>query len=527
MVFKNKFIVLMFFVAMLSAQEQSEKCGTFRHVRSLNQAKKLHLKLPAVTRPELQKSVLTRNQKFRIHFDTSGVNTPAMVDAAGNRVPNSMQKYLDTLSVILDSVWNAEIVTYGFSEPPADENRGGGNEYDFYVLNLGAGLFGETVIEYDIPVGTSKINQQYASFIRIENDFGLGYRTKGILAVLATTAHEFHHAVQVGGSGVWEDDQFYFYEMCAESMENTVFKDAKDYIYDVQTYFKNLSSIPLFALRSQTSFAGYERAIWGMFLMKKYSASVMKDIWDEMKQIRPVPALTNALNKHSTSIQREYVDFSFFNFYTAHRADSVHGYTDAKIFPSVVLSGSAVASPVIQEISVESKSFVSNYYKVSQSSDSAFIIVSNTNYDDLVSDGQKTLMSKIAYTSSSTSGFPSIANSIYASFSATEPQHWSYIPLGKKSLPSCFPNPLKPSTSSLLISLEGFGAPNDAILTIVSAIDLDLVYTHSIEYTTFSGIQYAEWKGRDNKGEIVPSGIYLYILSKGSNSIKGKFAVIR
>lgn len=527
MVLRNSIILVLVVAAAMYCQEQTEKCGTFRHVRLLTQAKKSHVELPVIARPILQKNLLTRNNRIRIHYDTSGINTPAMVDNSGIRIPNSYQRFIDTLSVILDSVWNVEINTFGFNEPPADDNRGGGNEFDFYVEELSGGLFGETIIETDLPVGPTKTNQQYATYIRIDNDFGIGFRTKGVSAILATTAHEFYHAIQVGGSGVWEDDHFYFYEICAEAMENTVFKNAKDYIFDVKTYFTNISSIPLFVLRSQTNYAGYERAIWGMFLMKKYGTSIMKDIWEEIKRQRPVPALNDALNRRSTSIQREFADFSFWNFFTALRADSVRYYSDAKILPPVALTRTFVANSSTQDISVISKSFVSNYYKVSVSSDSAFFIVSNTNYNDLINDGQKTLTSRISFTSTASLGYPLVANSIYAMFTAVEPQEWSYIPVGIKSLSSCFPNPFKPSTSSLLISLEGIGAVNDATLTILSLNNFDLVYSNNAQYTVFSGTQYAEWKGRDNKGEIVPSGIYLYILSKGSTIIKGKFAVIR
>jgi len=518
--------IVFFFSALLFAQETGEKCGTYRQVQLMTQAKMQQIELPVATRPILQKNILTKNQKIRIHFDTSGSNTPAMVDAAGNRIATSYQKFIDTLAIILDSVWKTEIESYGFIQPPSDSARGGGNEFDFYVQDLSQGLFGETIIETDLPVGPIKTNQQYATYIRIDNDFGAGYRTKGIHAMLATSAHEFHHAIQVGGSGVWEADQFYFYEMCAEAMENTVFKDAKDYIFDVRTYFKNISAIPLF-IRSQSSYPGYERAIWGMFLMKKYGTSIMKEIWNEMKLQLPVPALNTSLNKHSTSIQREYSDFSFWNFFTAHRADSIRYYSDAKILPSVALSNSLVATSVIQDHMVISESFVSNYYKISAANDSAFFIISNTHYQDGVGVGQQSLSAKLSFTSSSSSGWPSVSKSIYAAFTATEPQFWSYIPIGLKSFGSCFPNPFNPTTSSFLISLEGIGAVSDAQLSIVSASTMDLIYSNTAKYTTFSGTQYAEWKGRDDKGAIVSSGIYLYILSKGSAVIKGKFAVIR
>ncbi|MFA5833002.1 MAG: MXAN_6640 family putative metalloprotease [Bacteroidota bacterium] len=519
-------LTVIFFSALLFAQEPGEKCGTYRQVQLITQAKIQQIELPVVTRPILQKSIVTKNQKIRIHYDTSGSNTPAMVDAAGNRVANSSKKFIDTLSVILDSVWHAEIDSYGFTEPPKDSGRGNGNEFDFYVLELSQGLFGETIIETDFPVGPTKTNQQYATYIRIDNDFGAGYRTKGVQAILATTAHEFHHAIQVGGSGVWESDQFYFYEICAEAMENTVFNEAKDYIFDVRTYFKNISSVPLF-IRSQSNYPGYERAIWGMFLMKKYGTSIMKEIWNEMKLQQPVPALNAALNKYSTSIQREYSDFSYWNFFTAHRADSIRYYSDAKILPSVALSNSLVATSVIQDHMVISESFASNYYKISVANDSSFFIISNTHYQDGIGVGQQSLSAKLSYTSSSSSGFPSVSKSIFAAFTPSEPQFWSYISVGNKSFGSCFPNPFNPSTSSFLISLDGIGALSDATLSIVSASTMDLVFSNTAKYTTFSGTQYAEWKGRDNKGNIVSSGIYLYILAKGSSVIKGKFAIIR
>ena len=61
---------------------QNEKCGTFRQVeRQWNN--KLHkIDQTVVIRPILQKSILTVNNKIRIHFDTSGINQPAMVDVA-------------------------------------------------------------------------------------------------------------------------------------------------------------------------------------------------------------------------------------------------------------------------------------------------------------------------------------------------------------------------------------------------------------------------------------------------------------
>jgi flagellar hook assembly protein FlgD len=106
-------------------------------------------------------------------------------------------------------------------------------------------------------------------------------------------------------------------------------------------------------------------------------------------------------------------------------------------------------------------------------------------------------------------------------------ENWSYIPIGINTKTFCFPNPFRPDASSLLISLNGIRYSERVTLSIIEASTLDMVYSKAAEYTPFSGTQYVEWKGRDKNGYIVPSGVYLYILSDGEQIVKGKFAVIR
>ncbi len=520
-------ILIICCAAILSAQTENIKCGTFVNVRTSIENRRLKITSPySETRPSLAASVLTKSQKIRIHYDTTGTNQPAMVTPSGVRIPNSYKQFIDTLRVLLDSVWNTEIEQFGFEAPPSDSARGGGPEYDFYVIDLGAGYFGQTIWETSYPIGPTKINQQYPSFINIDNDCGAGFRTKGVQAMMATTAHEFHHAIQVGGSGVWEDQQFFFYEMCAEAMENKVFRDANDYLIDVRTYFTNFSTYPLFTKYSQTT-PGYERAIWGIFLMSKYGTGIMKDLWSGVRTERPVPAMNTVLNNYSTTVQREFADFSFWNFFTGYRADSARYYPEAKRLPVVSFAQVLNASSGVQDQSILQKSFVVSYYKISRGSDSAFCFIANTNMNDVLTDGQNTLSAKFSYTTSASAGYPLISSSIYGKFIADTPQLWAYGGFGNQSRAACFPNPFNPSTSSLLIPLDKFGALADATLSIYSAVDLSLVFTETAKYIPFSGIQYAEWKGRDNKGNLASSGVYLYVLSKGSTIVKGKFAVIR
>ncbi len=519
------------------ARSQSEKCGTFKYVQRLNQLVQNNNEAVSVSRPVLQKSILTLNGKIRIHYDSTGTNEPAMVDPSGNRIPNSSRQFIDTLRFLLDSVWRSEIELFEFTAPPSDENRGGGNEFDFYVVELGNGTFGETVIENDLPVGPVKQNQQYATYVQIDNDFGTGYRTKGVQAMMATTAHEFHHAVQVGGSGVWEDGQFYFYELCAEAMENTVFGDAKDYLFDVKTYFTNISSTPLFQQRISFQTAGYERAVWGMFLMKRFGTAIMKELWQEMRSNRPIAALKSALDFHLSTIENEFSRFSIWNFYTNHRSIGSKYFSDAALFPMVNYSAEISLNNSSDLVQKTSQSFVSNFIRVANQLDTVFFIISNTNLPDAQSNSGQTFSFQLKVSTSAGSDVSKVSNSIFAGFSAVDAHYWNYAlstdtVSNKKpkdfDIIRCFPNPFIPEKSNLFfISLDepsSFSGPVDMYVYSSSS---ELIFSGQPQMTTIFGKRFALWNGRANKGELVTSGIYFYVVSKSSDVLKGKFAVIR
>ncbi|MDD8016791.1 MAG: hypothetical protein PHP42_00310 [Bacteroidota bacterium] len=436
------------------------------------------------------------------------------------------------MSVILDSVWNAEINTYGFTAPPSDEGRGGGNEFDFYVMDLGSGLFGETIPEYDFPISSGGVNPLYASYIRIDNDFGIGYRTKGIQGIMVTCAHEFHHAVQVGGTGIWDQD-FYFYELCAEAMEPIVFPTVKDYINDVATYYQHIFNTPLFQPATNSITAGYERAIWEIFLMKKFGAKEMKDLWAELKTFRPVQATQNVLQKYSTSLQREYSDFSLWNTYTNTRADSIKYFADAKLFPTPTYTASITLGTTEESITRNSKSFLSNYFSVISQTDSTVFIVSNANFDDALNTSQQEYPFTLRLSSLPGLNLVQYANSVYGQLLVPDPSQWKLSTVVQGIIfqvgnAACFPNPFVPDGKHgpFLIYLESSSLNSKPDLYIYTSA-MDLIYSGNVPTTIFSGRQYAAWDGRDNNNKVVSSGVYIYFLKINTSTIRGKFAVLR
>jgi hypothetical protein len=512
---------------IFSQQETGGKCMTSdRYLRTL--APGINGKVTfSGTRPDNQVSVLSPSKRFRIHYDTSGANVPAMVTATGERITGSAFQFVDTVGKIFDSVWTAEITTFGFAAPPSDNGVGGGDEFDVYIQDLGANSFGYTDWDDSSPLPGSGAAPRYPSFVVIDNDYGTGFRTIGIHALMSTAAHEFHHAIQVSGYGVWGND-FYFYELTAEAMEPTVFPSSKDYVNDIGIYFSNIQNIALYSPQSISR--GYERAIWSVFLMKRYGVSIMREIWESISSMRPIPAMAAVLAKNGTSLPKEFSEFCYWNYFTGARADSVRFYTDAKLFPQVSIRDRETLGNIPVLYQYTCKGFGVNYLQAIHAMDTAAFIIANTNMDDALGPQSNSYGYQFRASLSSMDGGSRLANGWWTSFSVTDPTNWLYsLVLSNATTPGTavitYPNPYRPDASLLYIGpiAAGQEAPQ---LSIISA-SYDGIYAGNVPVRSFNGSLYAVWDGRTSRGEMAASGIYVYVLSTGGTVVQGKFAVIR
>jgi hypothetical protein len=450
-----------------------------------------------------------------------------MLDGAGNRIPLSHMQYVDEVAMIFDSVRMAEISTFNFPPPPADSNTGGGNEYDVYIQDLGANNFGYTQPETEIPDVPSKPNPRWTSYIVIDNDFGIGFRTQGIPAVRVTAAHEFFHAIQLGGYGLWDDNELYFYEMTAEAMESVVFPSVKDYVKDIYTYFNVMDLLPLYD--SNINLA-YGRAIWGVYLVQQYGIQVMKSIWEQVASQKPFAALDKALSLRSTSLQQAFATFSLWNFFTGVRADTILYYKDGNLFPQLRFSETRDITSGAYTFLRTAKSYTMQYVRAIRNSDSVDFKISNVNTADALADSHQVFSYSLAVSPNVVSGWTALPNGISYSFNAGSLLTWRVL-LGTDSVgifsplsASPFPNPFRPrETPAIYFPLSSIKISEITLYIFSSSLELQAQITPRYDYEKKSVL----WNGRNSKGELVGSGIYVYILKGEGIDVIGKFAVVQ
>ena len=305
----------------------SNKCGFWVAAQLLDQWKNL----TAIQRLEIQTLIRQHSSQydkvighFHIFYDTTGPNTPALFDGTGTQIGDALA-YVDSVGAIFNHVWDVEIGILGFNQPPFESGQ---SYYNISISDLGNGNYGGTN-PVDLISGT-QTPQRYSSNIDIDNDFiGSSYTTKGIQALRVTAAHEFHHAIQFG-YGWWGDNERYAYELTSTWMEDVVYTDVNDYYQYLPDYFVGFHDGLSF---NSGYYGGYERCILAHFLAKRYGIDIMKDVWTAMRTQPFLESLDAVLVGKGSSLQAAFGEFTYWNYFTADRADTVKYYPEGNHYP--------------------------------------------------------------------------------------------------------------------------------------------------------------------------------------------------
>jgi len=493
-----------------------------------------------LVRPSLEKSRPSPSGKLRIHYDTSATsgNTPALLNASGQRIPNSFEAYVDSVSSIFDYCWQYEVDSLGYLPPPADSVSGaaalgGDSKYDVYVMQFNDGTFGQTQYFNEILLSPSP-NEKYTSYIEIENDFQ-GYRTSGINGLKVTAAHELHHAIQIGKYGIWSNNDLYFNELTSSWMEDVVFTSINDYYFDVKRYFQNYRdglnrSFPF--TKFDPSFAGYERSIWAHFLTKRFGRNVMRAIW-EKEQSQPLfQGMRSALESYGTNLEAEYALFTYWNFFTADRADTVRFYPEGKSYPRLVRNAAVTFSGSTAVMSNGAFPFSAQMYEVVYGSDTVNAFVVNTDADAVLRGDNAVRNLEVRVSLTGAGPHQTLANGLSFSLLVDQLQQWRPFFLSSASKDDiatvqkeASPNPLRLSDNQTLVLPVDEPVASEAEVLIVGS-SLDLAFSDRLAVTELYGKTVIAIPTQNLRSKIA-SGVYVVLARVGEREYRWKVAVIR
>lgn len=478
-----------------------------------------------LVKPTAQKSVVSPNGFFRVHYDTSGYNA----------IGYDLNLFLQAL----DSVYNFEVTYLGYPPPPSDGIEGGDSKYDFYIENLG-NLYGYTTSSN--KVGTS----QWTSFINIDNDFGSNFYTQGIDAARVTAAHEFHHAIQMGNyapiddANAFRESDRYFCELTSTAFEEFVFDDVNDYYAYMPTYFN-------YPDNSLVTYVGYDVAIWNIYLQRRFGFDLLKNQWELIPTSQAIKAIALSLNNIGTTLGNEQNRFGIWSYFTNSRNYFPNLYfEEASSYPLLKTTAIVNFNSLVQTYNMSLNPCANYFLKINilPTSDEFVTIVTNSEWQKAIDSASQFLDFSFTIYRDTTSGMELISDKYSVTLNHGGDTFWNNSGIMNNSvvygdsnyiIPSidgdtyAFPTPFNLSSSPYLKIDFSFDKliESDVDLNIYSS-GLELVYSGK-KFLEAIYIKDSKWYFRIglNNSEInnFPSGVYIYAIKSGKEIWKGKLVI--
>lgn len=234
---------------------------------------------------------------FKIHYATSGIDAPPLLDTNANTIPD----WVESVALTFEQV-RATYQLRGYNPAPTVA----GTPYDIYLRDLAAlRLYGQTTST--TSMASPGFANAFSSFMEIDNDFldpiyvnstGGPYTAQQSLQLSA--AHEYHHSIQYGYNIFFD---VWYAEATSTWFEDELF-DGVNQVYNyIPAWFSN-STLPLDTATNITTGGGYGRWIFNRYLAELHGNEIIKSAWDSLAKLNSpgnnadipmVPVLENLL----------------------------------------------------------------------------------------------------------------------------------------------------------------------------------------------------------------------------------------
>jgi hypothetical protein len=471
---------------------------------------------------------------FHIFYNTTGSNEPALLDDNNQRIPGTAKAYIQYVAQIFNHVWDVEVDSMRYTAPPFESGQ---SYYNIFVTNV-TGEYGSTTPIMP-QINESEYPPRYTSYITMDNDYS-AFATFGLNGLEVTAAHEFHHAIQMGSYGLFDVDKYrYVHELTSTWMEDVVYTDVNDYYNYLPDYFGRFGDGR--SLNSNPGVGGYERCVWALFMAKHFGTSVMRTVWEAMRN-SPYQAdvdvflESNAavLANMDTTLQTAFSTFTKWNYFTWDRADTVHYYPEGNHYPRFhPLQKIAFYNNTKSTTSGTVEPLSSSMYEFDLQQDTITAIIANVDMNNALM--RNTTLQKIDVTLSSQSlPQPSIelANGLKAKIAVDNLSLWRPIFM-QEAIPiqslhyDASPNPFRlAEAQNLYLPIN---EDNASIVDVyIYNSNFDLAYSGQLRSSFYdSGGTYVIKVPASAIKSKLSSGIYFIIAKTVKSNYKWKIAVIR
>ncbi|MEJ2636766.1 MAG: T9SS type A sorting domain-containing protein [Calditrichia bacterium] len=477
---------------------------------------------------------------FKIYYDTLGYRAVPDYDRNHDGFPD----YVDFVAKSFDRAWQVEIDSLGFNPPPDVE----GNPRQVYpVYCQPLSVYGSTILDSVISETFNPHRVRYETNIQISTYFDAQYPgisdpvVRDSMAIAVTAAHEFNHALQVGYA-LWPDNSGFFYdiwfiESSATYMEEVVADGVNDYLQYLPSYFRATDE-PLD--RSTGGLSDYGKVVIEIMLGKMYGKDITRRIWTQIRNQRALPAVETVLDGLGSDIFAELSRLCGWLFFVGDRSVGNKFFPDAPFFASYGDIDFRTGEPLQatrNELIADSlprlsfrwyKSDVADTIPMSfllrageggypQNLSSLYINAGQSDYFNVNSTvnfryPDKLLPQGIYY--SVVNGTDAGEGKFYYQLLA-EPEHFV-----KADDVIVYPQPFRLADSQNTIKFENI--PKGSEIYIFSSNGR---YLQTLRND--SGINTEQWDLKTHLGEVVGSGVYVYIIKSKDFEKKGKLVVIR
>ncbi|MBI3259641.1 MAG: hypothetical protein HYZ54_09235, partial [Ignavibacteriae bacterium] len=385
------------------------------------------------------------------------------------------------------------------------------------------------------------------TFILIDNNFSETdirtngskvYKTFGYDALKVTTAHEYHHAIQVGVYGVpTETPESAVNEMTSTWMEYRVHPDMVDYVYYLTPFFTQNSSY--YFGKSEPDY-GYKYSIVLEYFHSLYGDAFIKRIWDIIGTgVLPYHAIENTFLErgNGVTLAQAWCSFTEWMYHTGKRSVPGKFFTKASMFPELSYNRRGlysaptfIASETIRPFEIQLTQCKLPTETTTSTPDTVDFVVTFPNTASMVNHfdtpGEYTL-------TIATEPLPQTIEGTRYKWDIVTPNseicsmHFLTNGFSANTSEFVYPNPFhvgRASDISLYFPVPVDANYNDKITLSIYTLEWHSVFSSEIAANFYDGKRLIQWTPDIN---ILSTGVYLYTLDIHEKTTLGKFSVVR